>query len=859
MKKSISFIVAVLLVFAACSQYDDSALSGRVTNVENRLLALEQLCSQMNTNISSLQALVNALQNSDYVTSVIPVSQNGETIGYTICFAKNSPITIYHGKDGQDGKKGENGADGYTPQIGVKQDTDGHYYWTLDGEWLRGTDGRRIMAEGTPGKDGADGKDGANGKDGTNGKDGQNGANGKDGADGKDGITPQLRIQDGFWEVSYDNGMKWTRLGKATGENGADGVPGKDGTDGDSMFSNVDASNPDYVVFTLTDGTELKLLRNTVLSIVFDEEGPVEMRPGSSREIGYTITGNTVDLSIEVLSSGGMNAKINKLSETRGTITIMAGEMLDEFARVVVLVSNGQKSIMSSILFDRLDVRITNGSVCEVSAEGGSVKIDITTNAAYSLSMSEENKAWVHPLATRAWRDETIDVQVDKNESLIRDAIIDLVDEEGVPYESILIVQASAFKMETVFPDPVLRTYLLENFDGDEDGEISMKEALSVKSISVPNKGIQSMRGLELFTNLESLYCDHNKLTSLDVSQNKSLLVLHCYDNQLTDLDVSKNTELINLDCAPNNLTRLDISKNTKLNVLHCEANKLASLDVSQNTNLRTLYCNSNQLTSLDVSKNTNLTTLNCQANLLSSLNVSQNRELEYLRCDYNKLTVLDVANNPVLNTLWCNNNQLMALDVSNNPKLVLLAAYDNQLSALRVDNPLLKTLWCYNNKLTSLDISGCPALDIFNCEINELTELIVSDSPALRALACGHNKLTDLDLSHNTDLVILWCAENELTDLDFFRNQKLAFLLCYSNQLDTLDVSMTNIGNWPSVMGEHADVYFGLVDKNYPLVCHPMETLQTVYLKNGWTINGITPERKDDYIPHDTKIQFKN
>ena len=52
------------------------------------------------------------------------------------------------------------------------------------------------------------------------------------GAPGKDGITPQLKIEDGYWYVSYDNGSTWTRLSKATGEDGAPGRDGQDGEDG---------------------------------------------------------------------------------------------------------------------------------------------------------------------------------------------------------------------------------------------------------------------------------------------------------------------------------------------------------------------------------------------------------------------------------------------------------------------------------------------------------------------------------------------------------------------------------------------------------------------------------------------------
>ena len=266
MKKLFTLFAIAALVCVGCSDdYDDSGLQYRVGNLESRVAKLEQLCKQMNTNISALQTIVGALQNNDYVTGVAPVTSNGETIGYTITFTKSAPITIYHGQNGKDGANGADGKDGHTPVIGVRQDTDGVYYWTLDGNWLLDNSGNKIKAEGRDGQNGADGKDGADGQpgkdgqDGAPGKDGQDGApgaDGKDGENGKDGITPQLKIEGGYWFVSTDNGTTWTNLGKATGEDGKDG---EDGIDGDSFFKGVDTTDPEYVVFTLADGTTIKL------------------------------------------------------------------------------------------------------------------------------------------------------------------------------------------------------------------------------------------------------------------------------------------------------------------------------------------------------------------------------------------------------------------------------------------------------------------------------------------------------------------------------------------------------------------------------------------------------------------------
>ena len=62
-------------------------------------------------------------------------------------------------------------------------------------------------------------------------------AESRDGVNGADGITPKLKIENGYWHISYDNGTTWTELGKAMGEYG------------DSMFKEV--TYDDAYVFLL--------------------------------------------------------------------------------------------------------------------------------------------------------------------------------------------------------------------------------------------------------------------------------------------------------------------------------------------------------------------------------------------------------------------------------------------------------------------------------------------------------------------------------------------------------------------------------------------------------------------------------
>ena len=263
-------IILCTLTFS-CQRYDDSAVWDELKAHAERIAELEALCAEMNSNITALDEIVAALQGNEYVTEIADITENGKVIGYTITFSKRGRVAIYHGKDGapgapgapgQDGENGTDGKDGHTPQIGVRKDTDGIYYWTLYGEWLTDSEGNKIPTTGKDGENGQPGAPGADGQPGAPGADGEDGEQGQPGQDGEDGITPLLKIEDEYWYISYDNGSTWEKLYKAVGENGKDGqngVPGKDGQDGTSFFQSVDTTNPNYIILTLADGFQIKI------------------------------------------------------------------------------------------------------------------------------------------------------------------------------------------------------------------------------------------------------------------------------------------------------------------------------------------------------------------------------------------------------------------------------------------------------------------------------------------------------------------------------------------------------------------------------------------------------------------------
>ena len=321
--KRLFAMMLCIATFVAC-EYDDAPVWEKLNDHENRIVKLEQLCSQLNTNISSLQTIVTALQQNDYITNVSPITQNGKEVGYTISFKSGKSITIYHGADGQNGTDGE---DGYTPVIGVKRASDGIYYWTVDSEWLYDADGNKIKAEGVDGTDGEDGADGEDGKDGATGpqgpqgpqgnqgEQGAQGPTGADGTNGKDGITPQLKIENDYWYVSYDEGKTWVELGKATGngssgaagatgpqgpqgEQGPQGPQGEKGEKGDSFFQSVTQDN-DNVYFVLADGTTITIPKSSGAESI--ELTYIPQYSDGKATVCYTTKANSyVELDFEV-------------------------------------------------------------------------------------------------------------------------------------------------------------------------------------------------------------------------------------------------------------------------------------------------------------------------------------------------------------------------------------------------------------------------------------------------------------------------------------------------------------------------------------------------------------------------------
>ena len=89
----------------------------------------------------------------------------------------------------------------------------------------------------------------------------------------------------------------------------------------------------------------------------------------------------------------------------------------------------------------------------------------------------------------------------------------------------------------TNFPDDNFRTELLMYYPSGYISDIHL-----ITEVHVDGRNYSNLKGIELYTNLETLYCYDNNLTSLDLSNCTKLKYLACGNNKLTSLYLNNNS-----------------------------------------------------------------------------------------------------------------------------------------------------------------------------------------------------------------------------------------------------------------------------------------------------------------------------
>lgn len=293
MKKLLYLFLPVLLLFSGCTR----EIENRLTELEQRLAKVEEQVKELNSQVSLIQNLINGkyfIQNASELPDgsgykLVLVDKDGKTV----------EKTVLCGKDGKDGA---------TPSVGVGKDTDGNYYWTLNGEWLL-VDGKKVRANGT------------------------------DGENGKDAPMTEFKVENGKWYAKVGDG-DWTYVGDAVTE-----VVGP--------IVSVDASKPDVVVITLADNTVLELPKASVavkLQIVVDDSVFQNMTAGQTKSAPYeVIVPAGVTYTLDSYEPESWKVVISKPQGNKGNVTISVPEA-GKSAKVLLIANGSDGSSYAKVL-----------------------------------------------------------------------------------------------------------------------------------------------------------------------------------------------------------------------------------------------------------------------------------------------------------------------------------------------------------------------------------------------------------------------------------------------------------------------------------------------------------------------------
>ena len=255
-------MLAVASVCCACGDLKD-----RVDVLEQKVSALE---SKVNQNVNSINALVDAAKKAVTITKVETL-----TDGYKIYFSDGTISTISNGVNGTDGKDGVDGKDAVAPVIGIKEE-EGVYYWTIDGEFVL-NNGQKVPVT------------------------------------GKDGLTPQFKIQDGKWYVSFD-GNTWNA------------VPVTGTEKPELVMSETD----DEYVFTLGE-TTIRIAKEHAFMIKVTSDVQ-KVTPGEVVSFGYTVTGADATTHV-IIEANGVEAQ---LDEEKSLVTVTVPSVIEDNSYVMV-------------------------------------------------------------------------------------------------------------------------------------------------------------------------------------------------------------------------------------------------------------------------------------------------------------------------------------------------------------------------------------------------------------------------------------------------------------------------------------------------------------------------------------------
>lgn len=291
--------------------------------------------------------------------------------------------------------------------------------------------------------------------------------------------------------------------------------------------------------------------------------------------------------------------------------------------------SKGGKEELITINQQKQVTLTTENLLYDFDPAGGSLSIDLKTNLAYRVVIPEMSQSWLKHITTPPA--ENPDGLITTREqfeitaaSALRVGKITFESIDGSLSLTVTIKQSAENPIYITIPDDNFRKYLADNdfVVVASDGRCEITDlGLNATEFSCSNCNIQSLSGIEKFSNLTSLDCSSNYITSLDLSKNSKIISLSAYRNALETL-ILGDAPISYFGMAYGNLTDPSGKQSTQFTI--------------SGTGLTQVSVNGNALQMLDVSGCPNLGFLNCMTNA-SNLQIykSVNQNIYTILKDY--------------------------------------------------------------------------------------------------------------------------------------------------------------------------------------------------------------------------------
>ena len=201
-----------------------------------------------------------------------------------------------------------------------------------------------------------------------------------------------MKIEEGYWYVSFDNGESWENIGRATGE------------DGDAMFREIRVADTE-IVFVMADGNEFIVPRRPDVKIHFDiPEGETGILPGREIQIYYTLENATENTFVTASSNGHFTVRVESYATDYGRILIKCPYTYED-GYVNIMVSDGRSfSFVKVINLFEYYMEFSEGLEYYPGNHGGVIEIPFWTNFPYRFEVEYDAQEWlsIETMETRA-------------------------------------------------------------------------------------------------------------------------------------------------------------------------------------------------------------------------------------------------------------------------------------------------------------------------------------------------------------------------------------------------------------------------------------------------------------------------